>query len=77
MECGSFVSSGSLEATVANRLRGATVLVGAHGAGLANLVFMPPHSLVFELDSVEHAIFSRPFLQQLAVAVGLRPEKVW
>ena len=58
-------------------LGGVRALIAAHGAGLANCVFLPPSATVLELDAAAHAAHNRPFYGQLAAALGLRYAKVW
>lgn len=76
VECGTFDADTPLEA-VAEALGSATALVAAHGAGLANLVFLPEGAAVYELDAAGHAAFNRPFYGRAARAAGLRYDKVW
>jgi Glycosyltransferase 61 len=49
----------------------ADVIVGPHGAGLANALFMPRGSTMLELH---HANFGRPWYRRLAETLGLRYE---
>lgn len=47
----------------------ASCVVGAHGAGLANMVFAPPHALLVELF---HPDIQRPYYKNLAAVSELR-----
>ena len=76
VECGAFDQATPL-GDVAKTLGRATAFVAAHGAGLANVVFLPRGAAVFELDAADHAPRSRQFYQVAARELGLRPEKVW
>jgi len=76
VHCGTFDAQTPL-VDVATTLGTARGLIAAHGAGLSNSVFLPRRAKVFELDSVFHAESNRPFYGHLALAAGLRYEKVW
>merc|ERR1712232_589545 len=52
-------------------------LVGAHGSGLANSVFLAKSSWMVELDAFSNRQHQRFMYQELAAACGLRPRKVW
>ena len=75
--CGEFGPEETLSESVARVLGHAAALVGAHGAGLSNMMFLPPGTAVVELDSAGHATYNRPFFQHLANAVGLRARKIF
>mmetsp|Transcript_148698 Transcript_148698/g.477505 ORF Transcript_148698/g.477505 Transcript_148698/m.477505 type:complete len:157 (-) Transcript_148698:663-1133(-) len=62
---------------VARLLGSAQAFIGAHGAGLANLVFLRPGSRLFELDAVAHRHHNAHIYQIVGELIGLRPEKVW
>jgi len=75
--CGSFSRETSLRA-VARRLGHATAFIAAHGAGLANAVFLPPGASVFELDAYDHRHHNRFFYAELVRNLpDVSYEKIW
>lgn len=76
VSCGTFTRATPLS-EVARVLGSSRVLISAHGAGLANCVFLPPAALVYELDAHAHRTFNRHFYQIYARRLGLHPEKIW
>lgn len=74
--CGTFSKATPLS-EVARVLGSSRVLISAHGAGLANCVFLPPAALVYELDAHAHRKFNRHFYQIYARRLGLNPAKIW
>ena len=76
VECGSFSADEPL-VEVAEKLSVVNVLIAAHGAGLANMLFLPDGATVIELDSTAHAASSRPFFQHLAASLSLPADKIW
>ncbi|MCK5445102.1 MAG: glycosyltransferase family 61 protein [Rhodospirillaceae bacterium] len=53
----------------------AAVIVGAHGAGLANMVFAPPGARVIEF--MGSAAFQQGFMRQLAESCGHRFDRMY
>lgn len=52
-------------------------IVAGHGAAIANVLFAAPGTRLAEIDNIRSVEFARNFYQQLAVALRLRPFKVW
>ncbi|KAH8095777.1 hypothetical protein JL720_3101 [Aureococcus anophagefferens] len=71
VECGAFDGDTPLDAVA---LGSATALVAARRRSSRGLC---RRAQIFELDAAGHATFHRHFYQDLAAALGLRPEKVW
>ena len=74
--CGSFSQRTPLS-EVAKALGNVRGIIAAHGAGLANVVFLSPGATVIELDAGEHRSYNRFFYGELAKNLGLRYRKVW
>lgn len=72
-----FISHSSPLATVAQTIRDAKGLVGVHGAGMANVVFLRPGSAVIELDSLRNVRTVRMMYLDIASALGLDAAKHW
>jgi len=76
VRCGSFSQDTPLR-DVAQELGNAGALIAAHGAGLANAVFLPPGASVVELDAAPHRSHNRFFYAELARNLGLAYRKLW
>ena len=63
--------------SVVSQLGMATAFLAAHGAGMANVVFLRRGAVVAEVDSAENVRKARLYYQWMATAAGLRPHKVW
>mmetsp|Transcript_7705 Transcript_7705/g.22869 ORF Transcript_7705/g.22869 Transcript_7705/m.22869 type:complete len:245 (-) Transcript_7705:47-781(-) len=77
LECATVDRTSSLRQN-AQAFGGHTIaLVGGHGAGLANVLFLRPGAMLFEIDATVNLNNDRNMYQLLADAVGVVPTKVW
>ena len=78
VECAGFNMSTSLKEMAQMVGSPDTVaLISGHGAGQANILFMPRGSTMAEFDSIKNIGRARNFYQYLAAALDVRATKVW
>jgi len=76
LKCVVFTKSTPL-ALMVSTMRDATGLVSGHGAGLANVIWMPAGSNLVEIDCIRNYGKSRNFYIYMAQARGMRATKFW
>ncbi len=77
ISCVSFNMSTSMR-EIGVRVGDASIgLVGVHGAGMANLLFLRPRAAFVEIDALANVKTDRRIHLLAASAIGLSPAKVW